>query len=325
VHEAVPSVRTVAPDVDERIADWLGKMLAKRPEERFQSADEAWVALEDVIIEILGPRWRREARLVLDTETPRAGRTLTPAAFGTVSPADASAPGPDTPAPGAPVPETLSGPAAEAPPTIAPTRRRPRSNTTMFRTARRHRDSGEDDGPVSPDVLRRRMVALAIVGAMVIAAVAGVLLAGSGGTVHHGPTKAQLQAQAKAAAARHRQAVAQAAALANANKQLTTIMHNLAKTRITNLIRALNESNPSKQTKDAATVQRAYKAAAGKVSPLVGSSPEAKPLLATLKITAADYDKAVTAGRANSPSRWSRAFTAIKRDDKTLQGEVGKL
>ncbi len=68
VHEPVPSVRSVAPDVDEGIADWLEKMLAKRPEDRFQSADEAWVALEDVVLELLGPRWRREARLALDDE-----------------------------------------------------------------------------------------------------------------------------------------------------------------------------------------------------------------------------------------------------------------
>ena len=66
VHEPVPSVRTVAPDVDEGIAEWLEKMLAKRPEDRFQSADEAWVELEDVVLDLLGPRWRREARL-----TPR--------------------------------------------------------------------------------------------------------------------------------------------------------------------------------------------------------------------------------------------------------------
>ncbi len=72
VHEPVPSVRTVAPDVDEGIADWLARMLAKRPEDRFQSADEAWVELEDVVLELLGPRWRREARLVVDQgDAPR--------------------------------------------------------------------------------------------------------------------------------------------------------------------------------------------------------------------------------------------------------------
>src|SRR6201996_490977 len=83
VHEEVPSVRTVAPDVDEGIAHWLEKMLAKRPEDRFQSADAAWMELEDVILELLGPRWRREARLATEDASPRARRTLTPAPFDT--------------------------------------------------------------------------------------------------------------------------------------------------------------------------------------------------------------------------------------------------
>src|SRR6202012_5579455 len=81
VHEPVPSVRSVAPEVDEGIAEWLEKMLAKRPEDRFQSADEAWVTLEDVVLELLGPRWRREARLVLEDDMARSHRTLTPASF----------------------------------------------------------------------------------------------------------------------------------------------------------------------------------------------------------------------------------------------------
>ena len=71
VHEPVPSVRTVAPDVDEGIASWLERMLAKRPEDRFQSADAAWIELEDVVLELAGPRWRREARLVVDEDAQR--------------------------------------------------------------------------------------------------------------------------------------------------------------------------------------------------------------------------------------------------------------
>lgn len=39
VHEPVPSVRSVAPEIDAGVADWLQRMLAKRPEDRFQSAD----------------------------------------------------------------------------------------------------------------------------------------------------------------------------------------------------------------------------------------------------------------------------------------------
>ncbi len=180
VHEPVPSVRTVAPDVDEGIGEWLERMLAKRPEDRYQSADEAWVALEDVVLELLGPRWRREARLVLDDEPPLPQRTLTPASFESLELAAPAVERGDERAPS--VPRTITGPAAvdTPPPTVAPARRRQRSNTTMFRMARRHRDAGEDEGPVSPDVLRRRLVAVAIVGAMIVAAVVGVLVASPG-------------------------------------------------------------------------------------------------------------------------------------------------
>ena len=259
VHEPVPSVRTIAPDVDEAIGEWLERMLAKRPEERFQSADEAWVALEDVVLELLGPRWRREARLVLDDEPPPHQRTLTPAAFKSLTPAPESGDGP-----AAPVPRTISGPAAvdAPPPTIAPARRRQRSNTTMFRMARRHRDAGEDDGPVSPDVVRRRLVAVAIVGAMIIAAVVGVLVASPGAAPHHGPTKAQQQAAARRAAA----ARAKAAQTATANVKLETILDALAHTRATTLTKLLNETTPAPQVRDATTVQKAYAAAAGKVA-----------------------------------------------------------
>ena len=62
------------PEVDEGIAAWLGRMLAKAPEERFQSADEAWLELEEIVLELLGPRWRREARLAV-VEDPAAATT----------------------------------------------------------------------------------------------------------------------------------------------------------------------------------------------------------------------------------------------------------
>jgi hypothetical protein len=55
-------------------------MLAKAPSDRFPGADAAWDALEDVVLELLGPRWRREARLV-DAETATVARPLTPATF----------------------------------------------------------------------------------------------------------------------------------------------------------------------------------------------------------------------------------------------------
>jgi serine/threonine protein kinase len=330
VHEPVPSVRTVAPDVDEGIAEWLEKMLAKRPEDRFQSADEAWVALEDLVLDLLGPRWRRQARLTVDNDHPRAQRTLTPATFrsataDTPSSETGEASGDRASVGPTPVPQTISGPAAQTPPpTVAPARRRERNNTTMFRLARRHRDVEDDQGragPISPDVMRRRMIAVAIVVAMIVAAVVGVVLASSGKPDRHGPTRAQLRAaQQRAAAARQK-----AAATAAANRQIDGILTSLVLTRNRNLTRLLNEGTPTKQIRDATTVQNAYVAAVHKVTPLESKTASAAPLAKTLTTVANDYGRLVAAGRANKPSAWARAFNTVKRDETVLQGEVGKL
>ena len=330
VHEPVPSVRSVAPEVDEGIAEWLEKMLAKRPEDRFQSADEAWVALEDLVLDLLGPRWRREARLVLDDETPRAHRTLTPASFHSVT---LDTPAPETDEPSAAdaragrrsVPETISGPSATPPPpTVAPTRRRERSHTTMFRLARRHRDVGEDEGPLPPDVMRRRLIAAAIVVAMIVAAVVGVVLATSGTPAHHGPTRAQIRAEQQQAAAR-RKAQAAAATTAAADQQLDTILIGLAHTRARKLIRLANEKAQTTQIRDAVSVQRAYVAAEDKVMPLEAKTTAAAPLARQLSTLAVDYGRLARAGRANQPAQWNRVFNTVTADEKSLQGLVGKL
>jgi len=326
VHEPVPSVRSVAPDVDEGIAEWLDKMLAKRPEDRFQSADEAWVALEDVVLELLGPRWRRQARLVLDDEPPRAQRTLTPAAFRSVTldtPEGEAGEGSGAAAGGhAAVPETISGPSVQTPPpTVAPARRRERSNTTMFRLARRHGEVDEDAGPITPDVMRRRLIAGGIVVAMIVAAVVGVLLARPSKPDHHGPTQAQIHAaQVRADAAR-----AKNKAIAAANTKLEGILTGLALTRNRTRTRLLNETTPTTQIRDATTLRNAYVSAVHRVTPLKATTTKAAPLAKTLTTIAQDYGRAISAGKANKPATWKRIFDTIKRDEATLREEAGTV
>ena len=145
VNEQIPSVKSVDPKIDQDISDWIDRMLVKDPTKRTQNANDAWDEFEEIIIGLLGPRWRREARLregsaQFDTPAP-----LTPAPFqGTTSDAavsdqfqsfawgnavtpDAPAPpGPDTPPPSdsAPLPpEPTVGPPTPAP---GPGRRRRR-------------------------------------------------------------------------------------------------------------------------------------------------------------------------------------------------------
>jgi beta-lactam-binding protein with PASTA domain/tRNA A-37 threonylcarbamoyl transferase component Bud32 len=116
VNERVPSPRKLRPDLDPGLVAWLERMLAKQPTRRPAGAQQAWEELEDVVLTLYGPRWRREARLVEDE--PR--RPSAP-------------PRPALPPP--PPPEEIVGPTvvpdpprveteAEPQPPLQPTRRR---------------------------------------------------------------------------------------------------------------------------------------------------------------------------------------------------------
>src|SRR4051794_1967387 len=91
VNEQIPSVKSIDPKIDQEISDWIDRLLLKDPKQRTQSANDAWDEFEEIIINLLGPRWRREARLregsaQFDTPAP-----LTPAPFqGTTSDAAVS-------------------------------------------------------------------------------------------------------------------------------------------------------------------------------------------------------------------------------------------
>jgi serine/threonine protein kinase len=63
VNEAIPPVESIVPDVDDRISDWIERLLVKDPHRRTASAAEAWEEFEEITISLLGPRWRRDARL----------------------------------------------------------------------------------------------------------------------------------------------------------------------------------------------------------------------------------------------------------------------
>ena len=81
VNDPVPAPRTVKPDLDVRLADWISSLLEKSPSDRPSSEEEAWASLEDTILQILGPRWRREARLHAPITAVSTPEPLTPAPF----------------------------------------------------------------------------------------------------------------------------------------------------------------------------------------------------------------------------------------------------
>jgi tRNA A-37 threonylcarbamoyl transferase component Bud32 len=73
IHEPLPRVSDLVPNVDPRISEWVGWLAAKAPSDRPRSAAQAWDALEEVLLQVLGPRWHREAPLTLAGDTAAAG------------------------------------------------------------------------------------------------------------------------------------------------------------------------------------------------------------------------------------------------------------
>jgi hypothetical protein len=75
INEPLPRVSDLVPSVDPRISDWVGWLGAKSPHDRPQSAAQAWDALEEILLGILGPRWHRAAPLPTTMGDPaRVGR-----------------------------------------------------------------------------------------------------------------------------------------------------------------------------------------------------------------------------------------------------------
>src|SRR4051812_35014384 len=120
VNEPIAPVKSIRPEVDQRISDWIEKLLVKEPTERTQSANEAWDDFEEIVLGLLGPRWRREARLVeqrSSEERSNGAKPLTPAPFPGTTSGDAASEEFKSFAWGAPASDT--GPSA-APPMYTP-------------------------------------------------------------------------------------------------------------------------------------------------------------------------------------------------------------
>jgi Protein kinase domain len=77
LNEPVPPLRLARPDLDPALCAWVERLLAKGPEDRPQSAGDAWDELEEVTIRTAGPRWHRESRLTSSNLVATAGESPT--------------------------------------------------------------------------------------------------------------------------------------------------------------------------------------------------------------------------------------------------------
>ncbi len=74
INEPLPAVREF-PDVDPALSDWIELLTSKDFRDRPATASAASEALEEILINTLGPRWRRESRL---SDPPRGPSAVTP-------------------------------------------------------------------------------------------------------------------------------------------------------------------------------------------------------------------------------------------------------
>jgi serine/threonine protein kinase len=82
VQDPVPPPRAVRPDLDPRLEAWVLWLLEKDPARRPQTAQAAWNDLEDAVLPLCGPRWRRDARL--DPVGDQARKPLSEAEFPSI-------------------------------------------------------------------------------------------------------------------------------------------------------------------------------------------------------------------------------------------------
>jgi hypothetical protein len=172
VNEEVPPLRSVAPDVAPDLSDWVGRLLVKDPVDRTRSALAAWEELEDLAIALLGPRWRRQARLTAGARLLDTPKPLTPAPFEgtgegpatppadvavpsesdwvTFAPRGAAEPTPDAGGPGV-APALAPPPAPVAPAPAPPPRPSPRRPRRLPRPSpRRRRRRARPARPCAP-------------------------------------------------------------------------------------------------------------------------------------------------------------------------------
>jgi hypothetical protein len=161
VNERIPSVAELKPNVDPALSDWVDRLLIKDHTERTSTAVQAWEELEEIVLRLVGPRWRREARLPERGPTRQTPAPLTPAPFESKSvktpePGPAAAPRSEflTFDPGSPEAPVAADSSAIAPgPAVAQTDQTPAPSDSIVAPA------GDVDASLEHAVEERRDVA----------------------------------------------------------------------------------------------------------------------------------------------------------------------
>jgi YVTN family beta-propeller protein len=200
VNEPVTPAVEVNPGVDPALSDWIDRLVVKDPAERTQTATAAWDELEEILVGLLDPRWRRDARLGPPGERAEGPEAVADDGFVTfdahpskVAQEPAAEEPPEAPAPAADEPPEALTPATPAPtpppaspsPTplaTAPTPATP--PTAPTRVVASESEGGEGAAPPAASKRRSRPRWAPVLAAVAVAAVvvAVVVVLGSGGS-----------------------------------------------------------------------------------------------------------------------------------------------
>jgi tRNA A-37 threonylcarbamoyl transferase component Bud32 len=299
VNDPVPDPRVARPDLDPRLCRWLEELLAKDPADRPASAHAALDALEEIVLDMLGGRWRRDARLAAPRVAPEGARPLTPARVEQVA-------------------DELTGVGSSAAQgdghaeTIVP--RALRDLTAPLRSLGRERRA-RAAAPPTPVGGRWRTPAL-VAGATLVAAIVGYALFAGAPPAERAP------------AARSPATLADDAARQRFVVDMTTVLQRLAAARADTLKRLGEATTAPGQAKVARQVAAAYGAAATASSALAPAASQRAPATRVrrqLRRAGRAYADLAAAAKAHAASRYDAASRAIAADEAQLNRLVARV
>jgi tRNA A-37 threonylcarbamoyl transferase component Bud32 len=301
VNDPLPDPRAARPDLDPRLCRWLEELLAKDPTDRPPSAHAALDALEEIVLDMLGGRWRRDARLAAPRVASESARPLTPARVEKVV-------------------DELAGvrldDGAEGDATIVP--RALRDRTALLRSLGRERRA-RAAAPPSPVARRRRLLA-PLAGSTIVAAIAGYAVFAGAPPAEHAATQAP--------AARSAAVLADEATRQRFVVEMTTVLQRLATAHDDALKRLGRAGTAPAQAKVARLIAGAYGAAAAASSGLAPAASQRRPATQVreqLRRAGRDYAGLAAAAKRHAAGRYDAAARAIAADEAKLDRLVARI
>jgi hypothetical protein len=311
VNDPVPDPLLTRPDLDPRLCRWLAELLAKNPADRPPTARVALDALEEIVLDILGGRWRREARLSAPQVSATGSRPLTPARVEVVD---------EPAAPGAASHEEAGVDAGQGA-TIPP--RGLRDLTDAFRNPMRERRTRADSAPATPGARNRwRVIAPLAVLALAAATLGYAVFAGDD------PRPGPDPSVAAAAAARAAASRAQAAERQRFLVATKPVVERLGRAQRDALARLRQAGTSPGQARVTRLIVRAYRDAATQLAALKPAASQKTPAAAVrrqLRRTARHYSALAAAAAGHWPKRYEAATRAIAADEARLNRLVGRI